>query len=135
MNDKDKNSALKAWLLILASFADEAILLVLLFATLKVFRVDITWPVILVAVLGVVAYFIIMHKAVVPALRRRRTTGSEGMIGRTGKVSRALKPQGVVKIGDEYWEAKSVQGDIQVNEKAEVVGIRGLMLEVKRKEP
>jgi len=133
MNERDKISALKAWLLVLASLIDDAALLVLVFLALRFFHVKITWPIILATGLAVVIFFIIMHKAVVPAIRRRKMTGAEGMIGLTGKVTQALKPQGVIKVNDEYWKAKSVDDDVDADEDVEVVGINGLVLEVKRK--
>jgi membrane-bound ClpP family serine protease len=133
MNNRGELSAFKAWLIVLASLLDEAVLLVLIFLALRYFHVKITWPIILTAGLAVVIFFVIMHKAVVPAIRRRKTTGAEGMIGLTGKVTQVLKPQGVIKIKDEYWQAKSINGDIGIDEDVEVVEIHGLMLEVKRK--
>jgi membrane-bound ClpP family serine protease len=134
MKDRGEMSARKAWLIVLASLLDDAVLLALIFLALRFFHVPITWPIILAAGIAVVIFFIIMHKAVVPAIRRRRVTGAEGMIGLTGKVTQALKPHGVIKIKDEYWEAKSANGDIGINEVVEVVGISGLILEVKRKQ-
>jgi membrane protein implicated in regulation of membrane protease activity len=134
MKDRGEMSARKAWLIVLASLIDDAALLVLIFLALRFFHVEITWPIILVAGLAVVIFFIIMHKAVVPAIRRRKTTGAEGMMGMTGKVTQVLKPQGVIKIKDEYWEAKAINGGADIGEDVEVIGINGLILEVKRKE-
>ncbi len=133
MVKKGELSTLKAWLIVLASLADDAVLLVVIILAVRFFHVKITWPVILVTGLAVVIFFFIIHKAVVPSLRRRKMTGAEGMIGLTGKVSQALKPQGIIKVEDEYWKAKSVDGDIGKDEDVEVVGISGLVLEVKRK--
>jgi membrane-bound ClpP family serine protease len=130
---KGELSAFKAWLIVLASLLDEVVVLVLIFLALRFFHVKISWPVILAAGLAVVIFFVIIHKAVVPSLRRRKITGAAGMIGLTGKVTQALKPQGVIKVIDEYWKAKSVDDDIDIDEDAEVVGISGLVLEVKRK--
>ena len=133
MAKKRDTSGLKAWLLALASLTDDIILLVLLFVVLKLFHVKISWPVILFVALAVVFFFFIMHKAVVPGLRRRKVTGAEGMIGMTGRVTQALAPAGTIKIKDEYWQAKSLQGKIDAGEEVEVVGISGLVLEVKKK--
>jgi membrane-bound serine protease (ClpP class) len=134
MKDKGEISAFKAWLIVVASLLDDFALLVVIFLALRFFHVPITWPIILAAVLVVAIFFIIMHKAVVPAIRRRRTTGSEGMIGQTGEVTQALKPRGVIKIKNEYWDAKSVDGSIDVNNEVEVVGINRLILDVKKKQ-
>ncbi len=126
-------SNLKVWLMVAASLLDDAALLVLVFLGLWYFHVEITWVVILVVALAVVGFFLIMHKAVVPVFRRRKLTGSEGMLGTTGEVTRALAPSGTVKIGDEYWQARSDEGDIQKGETVEVAAIDGLTLTVRRK--
>jgi membrane-bound ClpP family serine protease len=133
MNDRGQISTLKAWLLVLVSLVDEAVFLVLAFLALRYFRVDITWPVILVVVLAAVIFLFVINKAVIPAMRRRKTTGADGMVGLTVSVTGALTPGGTIKINDEYWQAKSLDGDINAGEEVEVVGISGLTLEVKRK--
>lgn len=134
MNKKGEISALKAWLIVLASLLDDAAVLVLIFLGLRFFHVEITWPIILVVALAIVIFFFIMHRAVVPSLRRGKLTSAEGMIGLTGEVMEPLKPEGTVKIKGEYWKARSVEGDIGVGDAVEVTGIDGLNLEVKRKE-
>ena len=135
MSNSGKISTLKAWLLVLVSLVDEAILLVLIFLGMKFFNIAITWPLILVVVLVVVVYFFIIHKAVVPAIRRHKAAGADGMIGLAGEVTQTLQSQGVIKINGEYWHAISLDGNISTGEDVEVVGINGLVLEVKRKKP
>jgi membrane-bound serine protease (ClpP class) len=133
MTGKGEISTLKAWLIILVSFLDDAAILALIFLGLWFFHVKITWTIILIIGLLMVSFAFIMHKAVIPILRRRRVTGAEGMIGMTGMVTEACRPKGRVKIKDEYWQAKSVEGYIEAGEKIEVVGIDRLSLEVRRK--
>ena len=134
MNKKGEISVLKAWLIVVASLLDDAAVLVLIFLGLRFFHVEITWPIILVVALAIVTFFFIMHRAVVPSLRRGKLTSAEGMIGLTGEVMEPLKPEGTVKIKGEYWKARSVEGDIGVGDAVEVTGIDGLNLEVRRKE-
>jgi membrane-bound ClpP family serine protease len=133
MNKKGEISTLKAWLIVLASLLDDAAVLALIFLGLWFFHVKITWVIILIVVVVVVAFFFIVHRAVVPSLRRRKVTGTEGMIGLTGEVMQPLKPAGIVKIKGEYWKARSVEGDIEVGDAVEVTRIDGLNLEVRRK--
>jgi membrane-bound serine protease (ClpP class) len=135
MADRGGISGLKAWLLVLVSLLDDAALLAVIFLALWLYHVKITWPIILAVCLAVVAYLVVMHKAVVPALRRRKVTGAEGMIGQTGKVIHPLQPEGMIKIKDEYWEARTVSGNIGADEEVEVLGMDGLVLEVRRKKP
>ncbi len=132
MTKKGEITNLKAWLLVLVSLLDDAALLALLFLALWFFHVKITWVIILVIVLVVAILFIIMHKAVVPSLRRRKVTGAEGMIGQTAQVTQPLQPRGIIKINNEYWKAISIDGDVEEGGEVEIVGITRLVLEVKR---
>jgi membrane protein implicated in regulation of membrane protease activity len=133
MTKKGETSALKAWLIVLVSLIDDAVVLALVFLGLWFFHVKITWILILIIGVVMVAFVFIMHKAVVPTLRRRKVTGTEGMIGMVGRVTEPLVPAGTVKVKDEYWKARSVEGNIGIGEEVEVVGIAGLSLEVKKK--
>ena len=135
MNKKGEMSVRKAWLIVLASLIDDVVVLALIFLGLWLFHVEISWWVILVVMVAIVVFIIVMHKAVVPAIRRRKLTGAEGMIGMTGKVTEPLKPVGMVKIKGEYWKAKAIEGEVEIGEDVEVVGINGLDLEVKKKRP
>jgi len=134
MNKKDEISALKAWLMVLASLADDAAVLVLIFLGLWYFHVKITWPLILLVAVVMVVFVFIMHKAIVPSLRQRKINGAEGMIGAIGKVTEPLNPEGTIKTKGEYWKAKSLEGDIEVGSTVEVIRIDGLHLEVRKKE-
>jgi membrane-bound ClpP family serine protease len=131
MPDKDRVSPLKGWLLVLASLADDALVLTLVFLGLWYFHVRITWTIILVIAVAIVGFALIMHRSVVPALRRRRVTGREAMIGVRGRVTRPLDPKGMVSIRGEYWQAMSLEGKIETGKDIEVVGIKGLELEVR----
>ena len=133
MTKKSETSVMKAWLIVLVSLLDDAAVLALIFLGLWFFHVKITWTIILVIGLVIVAFVFIMHKAVIPSLLRKKVTGTEGMMGMVGKVTEPLEPEGTVKVMDEYWKAKSVDGNIGISEEVEVVRIEGLNLEVKRK--
>ena len=109
MNKKGEISTLKAWLIVLASLLDDAAVLALIFLGMWFFHVKITWPVIVVVALAIGVFILIMHRAVIPSLRRRKVIGAEGMIGLAGKVVRPLSPDGVIKVGGEYWQAKSIE--------------------------
>ncbi|MFA5308556.1 MAG: NfeD family protein [Dehalococcoidales bacterium] len=135
MNKKGEMSTLKAWLIVLASLIDDIAVLALIFMGLWLFHVKVTWPLILIIALLMAVFVFIMHKAVIPALRRRKVNGAEGMIGMTGRVTEALHPAGTVKIKDEYWQAAAAEGEIETGAMVEVTKINGLRLEVKRKEP
>jgi len=125
---------MKAWVIVLVALLDDIAILALLFFILWALDVDI--PLYLLIIIGLVAGTIVffVHRAIIPSLRRKKVAGKEGMIGLTGEVAQPLNPQGVIKVGDEYWKAKSLSGDIDVGEEVEIIDIDGLNLEVKQKE-
>ena len=133
MDKKGEISTLKAWLIVLASLIDDAVVLGLIFLILWAFHVKITLALVLALAAGIIVWVIIMHKAVIPAMRRRKVNGAEGMIGAAGIVSETLDPVGMVDINGEYWKASGVNGKIEKGREIEVVGIKGLTLEVKEK--
>ena len=135
MSKKDEPSKTKVWLIVLLALLDDIAVLALIFIALWYFKVDI--PVSAMIVIGLVlgTLVFIVHRALIPSLRRKKETGSEGMIGLECEVMQPLKPKGVVKVKGEYWKAKSLDSNIEVGEVVEVTGIDRLILEVKRKAP
>ena len=66
------------------------------------------------------------------ALKRKPVFGLPAMIGGRGKVVRPLAPNGVVKIKNELWEAKSDGRKIKAGEEVTVLGQDGLRLIVRK---
>ena len=135
MNKKGEISVRKAWLIVLLSLLDDVVVLALIFLGLWFFNVKITWWIILIVAVAIVAFFLVMHKSVVPAIRRRKVIGAEGMVGMTGEVTESLCPKGTVKIKGEYWKAVCHEGAVDKGEEIEVLRISGLNLEVRKKRP
>jgi membrane-bound ClpP family serine protease len=131
---KTESSGLKPWLIVLVALIDDIAALALVFVILWAFHVDI--PVYLLVIIGILAGIVIfiIHRAIIPSLRRRKVIGKEGMLGEVGEVTKTLTPQGVVKVKDEYWQAESENGNISRGEEVEIIGINGLTLKVKHKE-
>lgn len=83
--------------------------------------------------LGAIFFFIVMMA--VRAQKRRPTTGAEGLIGRIGRVTKDLDPQGMVLVWGERWNAESADGKtIPVDSDVEVVEVQGMRLRVRRRE-
>lgn len=133
MASKHGLSKSKTWLIVLVALIDDIAVLALLFFILWALDVDI--PLYLLIIIGLVAGTLVffIHRAIVPSLLRKKVVGKEGMIGLIGEVAQPLKPKGVIKVGDEYWKAKSLSGDIDIGEEVEIVDIDGLSLEVESK--
>jgi len=81
------------------------------------------------------ALFIFIISYAIKAQIKRPVTGMEGMIGEIGVVRRDLNPTGKVLIHGEIWNAfvRSPEEVVKKGEKVEVVGIRGMELQVKKK--
>ena len=115
----------------MASLLDDVIIIGLVILILRIFHVKFLLPVAIFLGLAFVALIFITYKFLVPAYRRKKTTGAEGLIGLKGRVIESLAPEGVIKIKDEYWKAKAVDGNINVGETVEIVEVDGLLLKVK----
>lgn len=131
--DKDTPSKTKAWLIVLLALLDDIAVLAIIVLILWIFDIELSIPLIVVLVLALGTFVFVIHRAVIPAIRRRKISGAEGMIGASGTVTQHLNPKGMVKIKDEYWNAVSITGDIEPGGEVEVVGIKGLNLEVRKK--
>jgi len=131
---KPVKRTLKDWCKLLVLLLDEIVIVALVIVVLKVFSIRIPLPVtvVLVLVFGILVFM--LNKAVIPCFHWRPVSGWEGMVGARGRVVEPLTPVGTVIVGGERWSAKSIDDDIDVDEEVEIVGLDGLMLEVKRKE-
>lgn len=134
MTKEERQTKWKAWLIVLAALLDDIVVLALVFLVMWWF--DVKMPLWVIITTGIVlgAFVFLVHRAVVPSLRRRKVTGAEGMIGMKGRVTAALKPSGTVLIRGEYWRAKSIEGNIETGDTVEVTGIKRLNLEVRKTE-
>ena len=124
---------IKDWLLVLVLLLDEAIALAVLLLVLRVLGIQIPLPVMILIVLLLGAFIFLTHKVIIPALHKKKITGSEGMIGLMGEVIKPLTPVGVIRVGGEYWKAKSVDEDIEAGEEVEILALGGLTLKVRPK--
>ncbi len=124
---------LKDWLIVGVLLLDDAAAIALVLLVVWILDIKIPLPVMIVAALLLGTFAFIIHKAVIPSLHKRKVTGSEGMIGLEGEVTKSLTPVGVIRVKGEYWTAKSVEGDIAAGEDVEILGINRLTLEVRGK--
>jgi len=65
---------------------------------------------------------------VLKAHRERPMTGKEGLVGEVGRVIGELNPEGKIVVHGEYWDARSISGNVAVGNKVRVVKVfdRGL---------
>jgi membrane-bound serine protease (ClpP class) len=94
---------------------------------LRISFVNVILPVVLVTA----AFFLFALIMIVRAHRRRPTTGREGLVGGLGVAKTELKPEGVVEIRGELWNAEADEA-IKAGEKIQVEAIVGMKVKVKK---
>jgi membrane-bound serine protease (ClpP class) len=94
---------------------------------LRISFVNVILPVVLVTA----AFFLFALIMIVRAHRRRPTTGREGLVGGLGVAKTDLKPEGVVEIRGELWNAEAEE-TIKAGEKIQVETIEGMKVKVKK---
>ena len=124
---------IKDWLIVLVLLLDEVAALGLLLLILWGLGIQIPLPITIVIALLLGTFAFITHKVIIPSFHKKKITGSEGMIDLTGEVVEPLTPAGVIKVGDEYWKAKSAGEDIATGEEVEILRMDGLTLMVRLK--
>ena len=94
----------------------------------------ISWRVLWPTLALISGFFIGIITLVVKAQRARMKIGEQALIGEIGEVKEGIRPGEVGKIfvHGEYWNAESEQ-TILPGEKAEVIGVKGLKLIVRKK--
>ena len=87
----------------------------------------------LIALMAVwLAWSVIIYRIGSRALRKRPLDILPDMVGCKGKVVSPLIPEGLVKIKNELWVAKSVRGKVNLGEKVVVVEQDRLKLVVRK---
>jgi membrane-bound serine protease (ClpP class) len=85
----------------------------------------------LVVVFGVLAGLYIRW-VIGPLRHRRKLTGAEAIIGKTGLAITDLRPKGEIRVEGETWRAESTSGDITKGERVTVKSMKGLVLIVEK---
>lgn len=125
---------IKNWLIVLVLLLDEAVAVALILLVLWMLGIEIPLSIMIAIALLLGAFVFITHKLIIPSFHKKQVTGSEGMIGLACEVIKPLAPVGVIKVGGEYWKAKSVGGNIAVGEEVEISKVDGLKLMVRLKD-
>jgi len=125
---------IKDQLTILVLMLDEVAALVLLLLVLSFFKISIPLWLTVVSVLIIGGLAFAVHRVIIPSFHKKPVTGSEGMLGLEDTVIEPLTPFGLIRIEGECWKAKSVDQNLAVGVEVEILGLKGLTLEVKCKE-
>ena len=80
-------------------------------------------------------FFVFVVQRIVAARRRPLAAGAEVLIGASGEAREELAPEGLVFVRGALWRAVASSGAIPVGSPVQVVGRKGLQLEVVAGEP
>ena len=84
---------------------------------------------------GAGAFSLFILGAIVRGQRRRKATGTEGMVGGVALVKTPLEPDGTVLAEGELWAARAVGDPAYPREEVTILGVEGLRLRVQKKRP
>ena len=115
---------------IVSTLAEEAILVAVVLWGLP--RFGIEWPpwVLIALMVVLAANAVFFYRVGSRALMRKPVSGLGSVVGHKGKAVSELAPEGVVRIGDELWDAAVEGGWAEVGEEVSVVEQDGLKLTV-----
>ncbi len=123
---------IKLMLTILATLLEEIAIVIIVLLVLPRFGIHIPLPGFIALMAGLGVYAVISYRFASRALRKKPMVGLPAMVGSKGKVVSPLVPAGLIKIGDELWEATSAGRRIDTGEEVIVVEQDGLKLVVRK---
>ena len=82
--------------------------------------------------IGAGAFSVFVLGAIIRGQRRRKATGTEGMIGRTALARTPLEPDGTVVAEGELWSARIVGEHVLPGDEVTIIGVDGLKLRVQK---
>jgi len=94
--------------------------------------VKISWQIIALFVALSILFFVFAIGFGIKAQRRKPTTGIQGILLEEGIVISDLKPNGIIRIHGEIWNAESIEGKIPKGCRVKVVEVNNLTLKVKK---
>ncbi len=91
----------------------------------------VSWSVILVTLLAIISLIVCITALAVKVHRKKPVSGSEGLVGETGRAETDINHEGKVFVHGEYWQAFS-DSPIARTESVVVVRVEGIRLKVEK---
>ncbi|UCF82634.1 MAG: nodulation protein NfeD [Desulfobacteraceae bacterium] len=82
-------------------------------------------------ILLVGGFFVVVAGLAFRAYRAKPRSGTDGLLGDVGLVKERIDPEGLIFVHGEYWRATASER-VEPGEKVEVLGVDGLILQVKK---
>jgi membrane-bound serine protease (ClpP class) len=115
-------------LAVVSTILEESALAVIVLIGLPELGINLHLAVLIVLMVVWVAIAILNYQAGSRALKRQPVVGLGTMIGSRGRVVKPLQPEGLIKVGGELWQAKSVNMNMDSGDEIIVVGQDGKTL-------
>ncbi len=109
-------------LAVVSTILEEAALAVIVLVGLPELGINLHLAVLIVLMIAWAAIAILIYRAGSRALKKQPLAGLGTMVGSRGRVIEPLKPNGLIKVGNELWRAKSIDTDIDDGKEVVVVG-------------
>lgn len=109
-------------LAVISTILEEAALVVIVLVGLPELGIKLHLAVLIVLMVVWAAIAVLNYQAGSRALKRQPVVGLGTMIGSRGRVVKPLQPEGLIKVGGELWQAKSMDIDIDSGNEVIVVG-------------
>jgi membrane-bound serine protease (ClpP class) len=116
---------------IISTLLEETAIMVIMLWGLPRLDINIPLPGIIAVMVAWAVYAVVTFRMGSRALRRKPILALPHMIGSRGRVVRALKPEGLVRIKGELWVARSSDGDVEEGTEVLVEGQNSLKLDVR----
>ena len=117
---------------ILATLLEEIAIVIVVLLVLPKFGVHIPLPGLIGIIAGLAVWTVITYRLASRVLDKKPVVDLS-MLGSRGRVVSPLIPQGLIKINDELWKAKSAGQRIGTDEEVIVVEQEGLKLVVRKR--
>ena len=117
---------------IISTILEEIAIVVIWYWGLPELDIQLPFYVLIVVMVGWLAYSVFTFWFVTRSLRRKLVVGLPTMVGSKGKTVSPLIPEGQVRIKGETWSAESIDRNIDAGEQIVVVEEDGLKLMVQR---
>lgn len=118
-------------LAVVSTILEELALVVIILIGLPELGVNLHVAVLIVLMVVWIVIAILSYQAGSRALKKQPVAGLGTMVGSRGKVVKPLQPEGLIKVGSELWQAKSVDRDMDSGKEVIVVGQDGRTLIVR----
>ena len=118
---------------VISTLLEEVVLVVVVLWGLPQIDIEIPLPGLIILMALWAGFAVFSYQMGSRALKRELVHNLPVQVGSTGKVVRRLAPDGMIKVRNELWDARSASGDIEVGEEVIVTSHDGLKLLVTRK--